>query len=219
MQMHRIGAMAHKACRACAVVLGLHMACGALPALAQTPATGAEAAPSEAVRRQALGPYRFILQNASAPAKPSKPVATAPTEARRPAAPAPVEQAAIAPIQPAPVLEPLVAAPLPAPAPVAPVAAMTPRAAEPAPIVAVRKELVAIKQDPPELTAALLREQATGTVKVAFDVNPDGTTAGVKVVASSNRKLNNVSITAVSGWKFQPIGEVRPTEIELVFSN
>jgi TonB family protein len=215
MHHHRFGAAAHKASRAGVLIAGLHVLAGGSIALAQTapPAAAADSdqAPSEAARRQALGPYRFILQNANAPAP--RPKAAAPVEAKRPAAP---EQTAVAAPRsrvtaPAPVAAP-------EPQPPAPVAAIAPRPAEPA-IVAVRKELVAIRQDPPELTAALRREQVSGTVKVGFDVNPDGSTSGVKVLSSTNRKLNNLSMAAVAGWKFKPIDEVRPSEIELVFSN
>jgi TonB family protein len=221
MHHHRFGAAAHKASRAGVLIAGLHVLAGGSIALAQTapPAAAADSdqAPSEAARRQALGPYRFILQNANAPAP--KPKAAAPVEAKRPAAP---EQTAVAAPRsrgpaPAPVAAP---EPEPPPAPVAaPVAAFAPKPAEPTAIVAVRKELVAIKQDPPELTVALRREQVSGTVKVGFDVNPDGSTSGVKVLSSTNRKLNNLSMAAVAGWKFKPIDEVRPSEIELVFSN
>ncbi|HSH92346.1 MAG TPA: energy transducer TonB, partial [Ramlibacter sp.] len=183
--------------------------------MAQTAPGAADGAPSEAARRAALGPYRFIL---SAPAAAPKPKpAPAPVEAARKPAPQPEQTAAArpaAPVREAPVAAPPepVQQPAPAPAPVA-VAAPT---AQPAPAVAaVRKTLVAIKQDPPELSGALLREHPTGTVTVAFEVNPDGSTSGVKVVSSTNRKLNNVSMAAVAGWKFQPIDVVVPTEIEL----
>jgi TonB family protein len=217
MHHHRFGAAAHKASRAGVLIAGLHVLAGGSIALAQTapPAAAADSdqAPSEAARRQALGPYRFILQNANAPAP--KPKAAAPVEAKRPVAPEQTAVAAPRSREPAPAS---VAAPEPEHPP-APVTAVAPKPAEPAAIVAVRKELVAIKQDPPELTVALRREQVSGTVKVGFDVNPDGSTSGVKVLSSTNRKLNNLSMAAVAGWKFKPIDEVRPSEIELVFSN
>ena len=211
------GAKAHKARYAWITAVGFFAA--AAPVMAQTAPGAADGAPSEAARRAALGPYRFIL---SAPAAAPKPKpAPAPVEAARKPTPQPEQTAAVrpaAPVREAPVAAPPpepVQQPAPAPAPVA-VAAPT---AQPAPAVAaVRKALVAIKQDPPELSGALLRENPTGTVKVAFEVNPDGSTSGVKVVSSTNRKLNNVSMAAVAGWKFQPIDVVVPTEIELVFS-
>jgi TonB family protein len=216
MHNHRFGAAAHKASRAGVLIAGLHVLASGPIAVAQTAppaATADEQAPSESARRQALGPYRFILQNANAPA--AKPKPAPPAEAKRPLA-AP-EQTAVAAPRPKALAAP-VAAPEPE-LPPAPVAAVAPKPAETAPIAAVRKELVPIKQDPPELTTALRREQVSGTVKVGFDVNPDGSTSGVKVLSSTNRKLNNVSMAAVAGWKFKPIDEVRPGEIELVFSN
>ena len=220
MHRHRTGAGAHKALGAWGLISMALYAMGPAPALAQAqPAASApasDAAPSEAARRQALGPFRFILQHASAPAKPKPPAATA--EPKRPVTVPPAEQsAAIVPQAPAPAP---VITPAPAPVEAAPPAPVTAaKAPESAPAVRVLKPLVAIKQDPPVLTGALLRERPEGTVKIGFDINPDGSTGSVKVLSSTNRRLNNAALEAVFGWRFQPIDDVRPTEIELVFSN
>ncbi len=215
MQMHRIGARAHKAFRAWTVIAGFQLVAGWHPALAQspspTPASAGEPAPSEAVRRQALSPYRFILQHANAPARPKAPAPAAPAEPKRPAAAAPVEQAAIAP-RAAPVQQAPVAAPAPEP-----VAAIVPAPAEPAPVAAARLEIIPIKTDDPRLPAALLRERPSGVVKVSFEVMPDGSTSSVKVVSSTNRSLNRASIEAVSGWKFEPVDQALPVETELAY--
>jgi len=219
----RIGAQAHKACRAWALIAGLGIATGGIvggkPAFAQAGATAAASdAPSEALRRQALSPYRFILQNANAPAR-GKPAPEARSEPRRPAAPAVVEQAAVqpraVPSAPARAPEPQpVAVPQPAPQPVA---AIAPKPEQPAPIAAVHREIVPVRTDEPKLPAALLRERPSGVVKVSFEVRPDGSTGAVKVVASTNRSLNRPTVDAVAGWKFEPVDEVMQVETELAY--
>jgi TonB family protein len=213
MHSQRDGARAHKALTAWITVVGIQLAVAA-PVMAQTAAGAKDGAPSEAVRRAAESPYRFILQNAAIRERPRP--AAAPAAERRPA---PVEQAVAAvPQRPAPRPAPAAAQPEPVePAPT-PVAVAAPEA-RPAAVVAVRKELVPIKQDPPELSAVLMRERPSGMVTVAFDVNPDGGVTGVKVVQSSNSRLNRVSVAAIERWKFQPIDDTRHLEIELNYSN
>ncbi len=217
MHMHRIGATAHKARSVWVLIAGLGFSTvlGVGPASAQTPATpaaNADGAPSEALRRQAASPYRFILQNASAPArKPAAPAPAAP-EPRRPAAAAPIEQAAVQPRA-----APVTAAPAAIEPPPTPVATLMPKPPEPAPIAAVRREIIPVRTDEPRLPAALLRERPSGVVKVQFDVNPDGSTGGVKVLSSSNRALNRVTVDAVAAWKFQPVDEVLTVETELAY--
>lgn len=224
MHLHRFGARAHKVRRAWIVAAGLGLLSGAFPCFAQTPAavTGTDAAPSEAVRRQALSPYRFILQNANAPARKAAPApAPAPsTEAKRVTLPtaAPIQQAAVEParaVTPLPTAAPA-AEPANPPA-LAPVAALTPPPVAPPPIIAVRREIVPLQTDEPRLPAALLRERPSGVVRVAFEVKPDGSTAAVRIVSSTNRALNRASVDAVSGWKFEPVDEVLSVETELAY--
>lgn len=218
MQTHRIGATAQKACSVRALITGLGLAIGSTTAWAQSPSTptgAADGAPSEALRRQAASPYRFILQNANAPARSVKPAVASAPEPRRPATPAPVEQAAVQPRSPA-VVAPAAPAPAALPQP-EPVAALAPRSAEPAPITAVRREIVPIRTDDPRLPPALMRERPSGVVKVQFEVNPDGSTGNVKVLSTTNRSLNRPSVDAVSGWKFQPVDEVLTVETELAY--
>src|SRR5689334_21077333 len=95
------GGTAHKA-GLTGVVAGLLLV-GAHTASAQTstPPAGnpVDNAPSEAARRAAASPYRFILQNATAPRKAAAPApapAPAVAEPKRPAA-QPVQQAAALP--------------------------------------------------------------------------------------------------------------------------
>jgi TonB family protein len=207
MHTDQIRVAAHKACRAGVVIAGLQFAAIGLPAVAQTTPPATANGPSEALQRQALSPFRFILQNASAPAR--KPIAPVPVaEPKKPAA---VEQAALQPRPNAPA--PQAPAPQAQPEAATPVAVFAPKPPEPLPVV--HREIIPIKTDEPHLSAALLRERPSGVVKVSFEVHPDGSTAAVKVVSSSNRSLNKPSIEAVSGWKFQPVDEVLTVETEL----
>ncbi|MEJ6022735.1 TonB family protein [Ramlibacter sp. PS4R-6] len=209
---------AHKA-RLAGVVAGLLLAT-AHTASAQTSAPPAgnpvDNAPSEAARRAALSPYRFILQNASAPRKAAAPApapAPAVAEPKRAPAPAPVQQAAAQPQAPRPAPAPEVAAP-PPPAPEPTVAAVSRQAAEPPP---PRREIIPIQTDEPRLSPALLREQPKGVVKVHFDIQPNGTVSDVKILASTNRSLNRPTLEAIQGWKFQPVDEILTVETELVY--
>ena len=192
----------------------------ALPAWSQAqPAATGDGAPSEAARRAAMSPFRMILQNADAarpkpvpvpaPVKKAAPVAAPAATAERPAPPATASASAARPAE-----APVAAASAPEPqAEQVSVAAPTAQAArEPEPV-----DLVALKQDPPRLSAALRREQPQGMVKVAFTVRPDGSTGDVHVVRSTDRRLNTASVNAVTDWVFKPIGEPRPMEVELIY--
>jgi TonB family protein len=208
MHTDQIRGAAHKACRAGVVIAGFMFATIGLPVIAQTTPPATANAPSEALQRQAASPYRFILQNASAPAR--KPVAPAP--AAEPKKPVAVEQAALQPRPQA--AAPQTPQPQPAqPEAATPVAVFAPKPAEP--LAVVHREIIPIRTDEPRLSAALLREQPSGVVRVSFEVRPDGSTGAVKVVSSSNRSLNKPSIEAVAGWKFQPVDEVLVVETEL----
>ena len=215
------GARAHKVRRVLGAIAGTLMLVGAHSASAQAnPAGNAiDQAPSEAARRAALSPYRFILQNATAPARKSAPAAAAKpaaetpavAEPKRPAAP-PVQQAAVQPAPTAPV-RPAAEAAAPAPAPEPAVAALARKPAEPPP----RREIIPIRTDEPRLSAVLMREQPHGTVRVLFQIQPDGSVSDANVVSSTNRSLNRATVDAVKGWKFQPVDEILSVETELVY--
>lgn len=216
-------APAHKAMRRCLAACCLLL--GAFPlAHAQAGASAGDGAPSEAARRAAQSPYRFIL---AAPAR--KPAAEKerekerdkdtdkePVKKARPAEP-PVQSAArtapapAAPVAaPAPAQEPPAAAPAPTQT-----AARTRPAAPPAP--APRRDVIPVSTDEPRLPAALLRERPSGLVRVQFEIQPDGSTGAVKVVSSTNRVLNRPTLDAVAGWKFQPVDEVLTVETEIAY--
>lgn len=205
-------------------------------------AIGVGAAPSEALQRQALGPYRMILRNAALPSKPrttaahpvsathssvaaaprtnppkplpepNQPASSADTAstAETPGTPvaAPTVQAVEAPIAPADATpsQPMAIAAMTNPAP--PPAAKPPRTA-----------LVLVKNDPPTLSGPLAREAPSGIVRVAFNVNPDGSTGDLKIATSNNRRLNGAVLAAISKWRYQPVDSVQATEVEVVFSN
>ena len=78
----RWGALAHKAMQRASKAVALAIPLAAAVAQAQSPPPG-DGAPSEAARRAAMSPYRFILQNATAPARKPAP----PPEAKKPPAP------------------------------------------------------------------------------------------------------------------------------------
>jgi TonB family protein len=217
MQNLGIGEAAHKAglfgASVAIVLLGI-----ATTASAQS--SGSADAPSEAARRAAASPYRFILQSSTAPRKPAAPApaaAPAPVAESKKAAPPPVQQASVQPTATQQASAPA-AAPAPVPAPAAPepaVASLSRQATEPPP---VRREIIPIRTDEPRLSPALLREEPKGTVKIHFDINYDGSVGDVKVISSSNRALNKPTVEAVQGWKFQPVDEVLTVETEVVYN-
>jgi TonB family protein len=223
MQTLRFRGGAYKA-RFAGVLAGSMLLALAQTASAQTtPPAGnpIDQAPSEAARRAALSPYRFILQHSTAPRKPAAAPAPAPAAAAEPKkASAPVQQAAAQPsaTQTVRALEPAAPAPQPAaaPAPALPepaVAAVSRQPTEPAP----RLEIIPVRTDEPRLPPALIREQPKGTVRIAFDIQHDGSTKDVKVLASTNRALNRPTVEAVQNWKFQPVDAVLTVETEVVY--
>ncbi len=202
---------------------------------AGTPVIAVGAAPSEAAQRQALGPYRMILRSAALPTTKAKPAnashaastanhsapktVSEPAQPLSPAAPAPA--VAAVPVT-TPVVQP-VEVPAPpadeAPASPATLSAVSTPAATPAPVAKPpRTALVLVTYDPPTLSGPLARESPTGTVRVSFKVNPDGSTSDLKIAASNNRRLNSAVLAAVGKWRYQPIDTAQTTEVEMVFS-
>lgn len=182
--------------------------------------------PSEEVKRRAMGPLRIIKQMgdqkkpaaAPAPAPTPAPVASpAPAAAPKPR----VEETSVRAEKKSPSVE------TPAPPPPAVVAApatapvTTPVAPPPEPPKVAKQvnlELIPIRQDPPIYNRTLMRDSVNALVKVAFDVNPDGSTSGIQVTSSNNRRLNSSATDAVAKWKFRPIDEVVRVEVDISFS-
>jgi len=229
--MKNLGTMAaaHKARRLGVIAGSMLLALAYTAAHGQaTPPAGnsLDNAPSEAARRAAMSPYRFILQHAATPRKPPAAPATPPTAAAAPeakkAASPPVQQAAAQPsaaqtvraLEPAaPAVQPQPAAPPPPSVPDTAIAAISRQPTEPAP----RLEIIPIRTEEPRLPPALIREQPKGTVKIAFDIQHDGTVRDVKVVSSTNRSLNRPTVEAVQNWKFEPVDAVLTVETEVVY--
>jgi TonB family protein len=200
------------------LLAGISLAQTPAPAPAKTDGSNADIktpfldnyTPSEEVKRRALGPLRIIKQLGDQK-KPVTPAAPAPAPAPVSVAPKPkpeekaekVPEPVVAKVE-VPVVVPVVA---PAPAPEIPKVAKK-----------VNNELIPVSQEPPVYNRNLMRETQRALVKVAFDVKPDGSTAGMEVTASNNRRLNTSAMDAVSRWKFKPIDETVRVEIELVFS-
>jgi TonB family protein len=223
----------------CAYWLAL-MSLGSLPhsALAQTaPASTASSAAnapaiSDHVKRQAEGPFRWILINSAptkpaAEAKPSKPrsaeaaVPNAPANAALNAARSSESSAALN--AEANAAKPVAAAAPAALANPAP-AEVPPLAVVPEPVVVAKREelpvaelpLVVRSQEPPDLPSKILRDLRAESVRVLFTVLPDGSTANASITASTNRRMNDYVIAAVSRWKYAPIPQARSHEVELV---
>jgi TonB family protein len=172
--------------------------------------------PSEEVKRRALGPLRIIKQlgdqkKPAVPATPTPaptPVSVAPkpkVEEKPEKTPEPVVAKAVE----VPVIAPLIA-PVVSPAPAPEIVKVAKK---------VNNELIPVSQDPPVFNRNLMRDTPHALVKVAFDVKPDGSTSGMEVTASNNRRLNSSAMDAVSRWKFKPIDETVRVEIELAFSS
>jgi TonB family protein len=90
-----------------------------------------------------------------------------------------------------------------------------PAAAPSAPVQPPR--LVALRQDPPELPRNLQNTGVQGSVRVGFSVNLDGSTADIRVLSSTNARLNDAAVKAVGKWLFQPIETQGLAEIDFVF--
>ena len=78
--------------------------------------------------------------------------------------------------------------------------------------------LVPIAQVRPNYRSSLLRELGKGTVRVKFEVQPDGSVASQEIVSTTSRNLNSATLAAVGQWKFQPIKKPRQAQIELGFN-
>lgn len=75
-----------------------------------------------------------------------------------------------------------------------------------------------IAQPAPEFPTAVVQSLRRGSVRVHFNVLPDGKVAAVDVVSSSNPRLNPAALAAVAQWRFQPVTRVQPAQVDLAFS-
>lgn len=77
--------------------------------------------------------------------------------------------------------------------------------------------LALMKAEEPEFPANMMRKLRKGTVQVRFEVQADGTVANASVLQTSHRSLNEAAISAVSGWRFQPVRSPRSAVVDLGF--
>ncbi|GAA5175924.1 hypothetical protein GCM10025771_09400 [Niveibacterium umoris] len=205
------------------------------PALAQTgskamPQVMSESEVSEATRRQAEGPMRFILQmDASkekkpAPAKEAKP-------ASPPPAPAPAAAATAATVKPKAAAPATASAkpggdskPSDAPAEPAQVAVATPavdvaKPAAPAPeavVAAPPPQPTLVTMVEPDIAPAVKRKlRGAQSATVRFNVAADGSVADAEVLQVSSPSLRQPVLDAIKQWRYNPPGQVVPQRVEL----
>lgn len=77
--------------------------------------------------------------------------------------------------------------------------------------------LALMKAEEPEFPANMMRKLRKGTVQVRFEVQADGSVANASVLQTSHRSLNEAAISAVSGWRFQPVRSPRSAVVDLGF--
>lgn len=154
--------------------------------------------------------------------------AQAAAAAAQPAAPAPAQEQPVAPA-PAPVTTPAAPAQQPAAAtPTAPAqvqpAAPQPAAPAPAPAPATPATLPAgamprlVSQPSLRYPVQALRRGTEGYVQVAFVIQPDGSTADVRIIRADPRGVFEREATrVVEGLKFAPPGRAIPTERQIDF--
>nr|WP_282597130.1 energy transducer TonB [Rhizobacter sp. SG703] len=75
-----------------------------------------------------------------------------------------------------------------------------------------------VSQVEPQFPRAVMLDLRRGTVRVRFDVLPDGTVAGQTVVSSTSVRLNRAALAAVGQWKFQPLREAQEGIVEVGFN-
>jgi TonB family protein len=89
----------------------------------------------------------------------------------------------------------------------------------PAPAAPLQSErLRPIAQPAPEFPPSLVQSLRRGSVRVQFNVMPDGTVAALDVVGSSNPRLNPAALAAVAQWRFQPVTRAQLAQVDLAFS-
>ncbi|RZU01266.1 TonB family protein [Rivibacter subsaxonicus] len=175
-----------------------------------TPAANAPAAPKapSAVAASSLSPAASAALAARL-ADPGRPAEVARVESSAPA-PAAVQVAAA-----------------PAAATVLPGSAAAVLAAPPAAASAPAEEedddeddspLVVTSQTRPSFKPALIQELRKGTVRVKFEIQPNGSVGKQEIVSSSHRGLNSAALSAVGQWKFQPIQKPRQVQVEVGFN-
>ena len=81
-----------------------------------------------------------------------------------------------------------------------------------------QEPLVMVAQVEPQFPRAVMLDLRRGTVRVRFDVLPDGSVSAPTVVSTTNVRLNRAALSAVGQWKFQPVREMQEGVVELGFN-
>ena len=83
---------------------------------------------------------------------------------------------------------------------------------------ATDERLQPIAQPSPEFPAAVVQALRRGTVRIQFNVMPDGSVAAAEVISSSSTRLIPAALAAVQQWRFQPVARVQAAQVELAFN-
>lgn len=75
-----------------------------------------------------------------------------------------------------------------------------------------------IVQTRPEFPSSVVASIGSGKVSVQFTVEKDGSVSAPQVLASSDRRLNRAALKAVTQWRFEPIEAARVAQVELGFT-
>lgn len=149
--------------------------------------------------------------------------AAAAVAAARAAEPAKVAAAPAAAVAAEPEARVAIAPQVAQPAPQSAAAVLAPAAPASTPAAAEEEDddespLVLRSQVRPSFRPALMQELRQGTVRVKFEVQPDGSVTRPEVVSTTNRGLNSAALAAIGQWKFEPLKQPRQAMVEVGFN-
>ena len=87
----------------------------------------------------------------------------------------------------------------------------------PAP-AAAEERLQPIAQPSPDFPAAVVQALRRGTVRIQFNVMPDGSVSAAEVITSSSARLIPAALAAVQQWRFRPVARAQAAQVELAFN-
>ena len=197
-----------------AVVAGMVVPC----ALAQTSGSAAQAgrAVSDEVKRQADGPYRWILLHSRKEAKTSTP----PTEAtsRMPARPEERSKEALTKGAAQGTADQGSVRPT---VTVSPNAEIALEPSKPVPVESVKVEparevLRLVRQISPQIPDRLMMDITEETVVVRCRVFPDGSVKVSRVIKSTQSNLNPHVVSAIEQWRYQPTTREHEVDVTVI---
>ncbi len=180
---------------------------------------------SEATRRQAEGPMRFILQveqakekdkKPPAPPRETKPVATPPVAASKPRPAQTATPNAVAAERPAATTPAAEAATEPAKLAVAaPAIEAAPAAPEPAALPPPPQPTLVTMVEPDIPTQVRRRLKGAQSATLRFNVTPEGAVADLEVLELSNPALRQPVVDAIRQWRYNPPGQLVAQKVQL----